>query len=217
MSTLKPWTNAPFDLILHAEMHQLKEDDFDRRFAFISFDNSIEVSITTYLELHPIQRDGYKIKKKWREDYPSKIDFLEFWLIEHKLPIEVEKEVIHWYHKIRNTQYHDGSKGVPEVRDILEIRKIALWVFSLLFDVPDIEQKLEERIAEINPIKAKYEKDSEINKKIDQIYGTVEVAGNIYLTSELLFAADPIAYQDIVSTLNDINLPLNDKEKEHLE
>jgi hypothetical protein len=53
MNNLPPWADGPFELIVHAEMHLRKGEDFDRRIALISFDNSIEVSITTYLTLHP--------------------------------------------------------------------------------------------------------------------------------------------------------------------
>ena len=64
MTALKPWTYGPFELILHAEMHRLNGEDFDRRIALISFDNSIEVSITTFLTLNPIQRGGKEYKKE---------------------------------------------------------------------------------------------------------------------------------------------------------
>ncbi len=53
MSRLKPWADSTFDLILHAELCLRKGSDFDRRIALISFDNAIEVAITTYLNSHP--------------------------------------------------------------------------------------------------------------------------------------------------------------------
>jgi hypothetical protein len=53
---LPPWAEGPFELIVHGEMHLRSGQEFDRRMALISFDNSIEVSIHTYLGLHPIQR-----------------------------------------------------------------------------------------------------------------------------------------------------------------
>ena len=52
----KPWAYGPFELLLHAELHYRAGEDFDRRIAMIGFDNAIEVAITTYLGLHPIQR-----------------------------------------------------------------------------------------------------------------------------------------------------------------
>ena len=55
---LKPWAYGPFEVLLHAEMHYLSGEDFGRRLSMIGFDNSIELSITTYLSLHPMQRGG---------------------------------------------------------------------------------------------------------------------------------------------------------------
>ena len=42
---LEPWKKKPFELIFHAEVHYRRGDDYDRRLALISFDNSIEISI----------------------------------------------------------------------------------------------------------------------------------------------------------------------------
>lgn len=206
MSKLPIWSYGAFDLIVHAEMHYLNFEDFDRRVALINFDNSIEISIVTYLNLHPIQRKGYKVdnKEKWLKDFHTKIDFLLSWLTEQKIPCEIEKKSIIWYHGIRNSLYHSGLPGIPGLHELSEIRKTALWIFSVLFDVPDIEWILKEKINEITPKKLKYEKDSEINKNIDQIFGTIEIAEKYnYNTSELLFATDPIAYQEIVEILSD--------------
>ena len=43
-----------------------------------------------------------------------------------------------WAHDHRNEQYHGGSKGTPEKQVLDLIRRAALWVFSVLFEVrPD--------------------------------------------------------------------------------
>ncbi len=49
MKPLPPWAKGPFELLVHAEGHFIAGEDFDRRIALISFDNAIEVAITTYL------------------------------------------------------------------------------------------------------------------------------------------------------------------------
>ena len=81
MSNLQPWAIGPFELILHAEEHLRKGEDFDRRIALISFDNSIEVSITTYLSLHPIHRGNRSYKRedveRWLHNYHTKLEFLD--------------------------------------------------------------------------------------------------------------------------------------------
>ena len=52
---LDPWIYGPYELIQHAEGHLKANGDFDRRMALISYDNAIELTITTFLKLraHP--------------------------------------------------------------------------------------------------------------------------------------------------------------------
>ena len=60
---LKPWAYGPFEILLHAETHYLSGEDIDRRLSIIGFDNAIELAITTYLHLHPIQRGGRSLQE----------------------------------------------------------------------------------------------------------------------------------------------------------
>lgn len=52
-----------------------------------------------------------------------------------------------WYHEQRNEQYHGGVLGVPAQTTLDEIRQVALWVFSVLFETSDVEIKLEDAIS----------------------------------------------------------------------
>lgn len=204
MTELKPWAKGPFELILHAEIHLRKGDDYDRRLALISFDNSVEVAITTYLSLNPIQRGGKEYSRedvrKWLVNYHTKIDFFMKELEECSLPEKIEKSVIIWYHDHRNEQYHSGTRGVPGTDDLEGIRETALWVFSVLYDVPDIETVLDEAIKdkEANPFP---ERDDKLDRLIDSEYGTVDLAGQPYYVSEILHAVDPFSYQNIATEL----------------
>src|SRR6266436_7605447 len=81
MTALPPWANGPFELLVHAEGHLRAGNDFDRRIALIGFDNAIEVAITTYLTLNPLQRQNRCYTKadceRWLNNYHTKLDFLE--------------------------------------------------------------------------------------------------------------------------------------------
>jgi len=149
---LKPWAARPFELIYHAEIHYRRGSDYDRRLALISFDNSIEVSITTYLSLKPIQRGNRqydnKDLEKWMNNFHSKIDFYLLEIQKRGLPEHKAKAEIVWYHDQRNEQYHGGGFGVPELDTLDAIRQVALWVFSVLFETADVETKLESAISE---------------------------------------------------------------------
>ncbi|MBD2079879.1 hypothetical protein [Leptolyngbya sp. FACHB-17] len=138
MSNLKPWAYGPFELIVHAEGHRKGGGDFDKRIALIGFDNSIEASITTFLQLHPSQRQGIQYSRqqieKWLANYHTKLEFFEDFILTLNEAIEITRDEIIWYHQLRNELYHSGNGMVPEERSINGIRKAALWVFSKLFN-----------------------------------------------------------------------------------
>jgi hypothetical protein len=150
-ANLKPWATRPFELITHGEIHFRRGSDYDRRLALVSFDNAVEVSVTTYLTLKPIQRDGREYDKsdvaKWLRNYHTKLDFFLEENANRGLPEHQSKDVIVWYHDQRNEQYHGGSSGVPEQATLDGIRQSALWVFSVLFDTTSVDEVLEEELA----------------------------------------------------------------------
>lgn len=200
MTDLPPWAKGPFELLVHAESHLLGGEDFDRRIALISFDNTIEVAITTYLTLNPIQRGNRNYAKadteKWLNNYYTKLDFFEEEVATRGLAWEVEKSHILWAHDQRNEQYHGGQKGTPEKHVLALIRKAALWVFSVLYDVSDAEQRLTQAIEEALP-KPAPQHDDEYDRVIDRTYGMLDVCENSYYSSEILFAVDHSAYREI--------------------
>lgn len=202
--TIRPWARGPFDLILHAEEHYFNGEDFDRCIALICFDNSIEISISTYLSLHPYLRDGKRYPRqdmeRWQHDYHSKLDFLDFELNSRGLPWAVDRREIILAHDCRNEQYHGGTSGVPNDRALEISRRASKWVFSLLFGIEDIEQYLEVELQKRAPAPAN-QRSEDMDRLIDQTYGIVEVAGQIYGASEVLFAVDPTAYLEIGEAL----------------
>ncbi|HHI93156.1 MAG TPA: hypothetical protein ENK04_06505 [Gammaproteobacteria bacterium] len=150
-ASLKPWATRPFELIVHGEIHFRRGADYDRRLALVSFDNSIEVTIAAYLKLNPAHR-GYRSYSvagvaNWLRNFHTRVDFF---LDENKnrgLPEYKTKEEIVWYHDQRNEHYHGGGAAVPEQSTLEGVRQSALWIFSVLFEVPNIEQILEEELA----------------------------------------------------------------------
>ena len=172
------WAYGPFELLAHADGHMRKGGDFDRRMALISFDNSIEVSISTYLTLHPSQRQERKYCKrdvrKWQENYHTKLDFLKFAIEEQNSEWKVSRTEITWVHSYRNKQYHSSTMGVPETKVVEVARSAAIWVFTLLFRVNDVEDELDE-----------YQEYGRIEQVVHQILSTCDRPpnGNDYATS----------------------------------
>jgi hypothetical protein len=204
MTPLPPWANGPFELITCAERHLRAGDDFGRRIALIIFDDAIEVSISTYLTLHPIQRGGRAYERKsvqgWLDNYHTKLDFVREEVSNRKTSWEVEYGHIIWAHDLRNEQYHGGKKGIPD-KDVLSIaRRAALWIFGLLFEVPEVEQRLDGVLAEMDT-PAPPQRDKSYDDAIDQIYGIVEVGDQAFLASEVLFSVDYEAYREVGARL----------------
>ena len=139
MQNIPPWVRGPIELLQHAEDHFLKESDLDKRLALISFDNALEVTITTYLQLNPTVRGGKEYTReeiqKWLRNYHSKIQFLEHFSQKQGITLNAKIEEIIWYHTLRNELYHSGNGMVPEVHCIEGLRKAAIEVMELIFNV----------------------------------------------------------------------------------
>ena len=206
MNPIRPWAQGPFELLLHAEGHLRNGGDFDRRIALISFDNAIEVAITTYLSLHPIQRGNRQYQnsqvEQWLESYHTKLDFLESECRKRSVELGIDRASVVWAHEHRNEQYHGGNKGTPEVQVLTIIRESAFWIFSFLFDVPSVEDELRREILAREPV-APPERERQFDVAIDSTYGLIQVCEEEYYTSEILFSVDPVAYRDLGSRLSE--------------
>ena len=60
------------------------------------------------------------------------------------MPEHRDSAHILWLHEQRNELYHGSSGGVPEIQTLEDIRGTALWIFSVLFEITDIESLLKE-------------------------------------------------------------------------
>lgn len=200
MNSLPPWANGPFELMIHAESHLRGADDFDRRIALISFDNAIEVAISTYLTLHPTQRGGRPYSRndidQGMKSYHTKLEFFEKEIARRDIEWLVEKSHVIWVHDHRNEQYHGGQKGTPELSTLQIARTAALWIFSVLFDVRNAETLLDQAVLTKAPAAAP-SRERSLDVAIDEQYGIIAVGEQSYYASELLFAVDYGAYRDL--------------------
>jgi hypothetical protein len=201
---LKPWAYGPFEILLHAEKHYLAGEDIDRRLSMVGFDNAIELAITTYLNLHPIQRAGRTYKnedvEKWSSNYHTKA---EFFFLECKsrgvVPNAKQDEVV-WFHGVRNGQYHGGGTNVPDQRVLSGVRAVALEVFSILFDEKDASLLLEEHIAMMSSSSSPPRTDAQ-DRLIDHAHDMIEVCGRVEYPSEVIYALDPYRYREVALEL----------------
>lgn len=198
MTPLKPWAYGPFEVLLHAEMHYREGEDFDRRIAMIGFDNAIEVAITTYLSLHPMQRGNRQYPRaevdQWLANYHTKLDFFFCECGTRQITAVSQQDEIVWFHEVRNGQYHVGGATVPQTRELDGVRSAAIEVFGVLFDVSDVPEELETHIAALQPELPPRTDDDD--KSIDHEYGLIDLCGQQEYSSAVLHAFDPNRYRD---------------------
>lgn len=203
MRQLKPWAYGPFEVLLHAELHYRVGEDFDRRIAMIGFDNAIEVAITTYLGLHPIQRGNRQYPnadvERWLNNYHTKVAFFFQECVTRQIVVVGQQDEIVWYHEVRNGQYHVGGATVPQKRELDGVRTAALEVFAVLFDVADAEAQLDAYISAMH--QAPQPRTAEGDRLIDDAYGLIDLCGQLEYSSQLLYAVDPNRYHDTVQSL----------------
>ena len=58
----KTWASAAIELLRHADSHIDLESAFDKRIAFISIDNCVEICVRTFLSL-PEGKSGIKVSR----------------------------------------------------------------------------------------------------------------------------------------------------------
>ena len=143
----EPWICKPLELLFHAETHYRTGKDYDKRLSFISFDNSIEISILTYMHRNCKPKGNKKYTEKdisEAEKFHKKLKVFEKIVTTKGLPMEPDIETIKYYHEQRNKLYHEETRFPPESTDLDDIRGIAFWVFGVLFEMPDVNAALEE-------------------------------------------------------------------------
>ena len=203
MRQLKPWAYGPFEILLHAELHYRVGEDFDRRIAMVGFDNVIEVAITTYLGLHPIQRGNRQYSnsdvERWLNNYHTKVGFFFQECVTRQVTVVGQYDEIVWYHEVRNGQYHVGGATVPQRRELDGVRAAALEVFTVLFEVADAEAQLDAHISARQL--APQPRTAEGDRLIDSKYGLIDLCGQWEYASQLLYALDPNRYHDTIQNL----------------
>jgi hypothetical protein len=218
-SPLKPWAYGPFEVLIHAEMHYQIGEDLDRRIAMIGFDNAIEVAITTYLNLHPIQRGNRNYPNADVEsslkNFHTKADFFFAECQKRAITPAAKKDELVWFHEVRNGQYHNGGAAIPQRRELDGVRAAAIEIFAILFDQSDVLTALENHIAALSPTPPP-PKGKEYDRLIDYEYPLIDVCGQPEYVSEILYALDPARYHEIALELqdaNEVSLPKSEQEE----
>ena len=139
----KPWTSGPSELLEHARSHLQARTPFDCRIAMISVDNAVELAIRTYLGLPKRVRGKDGPSRRELEaaiGFPDLLDLLEKFGGDKLAGIELGD--IEWYHRLRNTLYHDGNGVTVDPDKVDAYNQVAHLLFQNLFEavvIPEAE------------------------------------------------------------------------------
>ena len=130
----QPWASGPSEILQHGLALLHKDSDKNRRLAFLSIDNAVELTIKTYLSL-PQRVTGIKLSRskfsEISESFPLLLDALEEYASPKLSGIDLGE--IEWYHRLRNQLYHQGN-GLTVDRDKVEVyAQLGKLLFKNLF------------------------------------------------------------------------------------
>ncbi|MCY4077058.1 MAG: hypothetical protein OXH04_16690 [Acidobacteria bacterium] len=132
----KTWASGALELLQHAYSHMEGKTAFDKRMAFISIDNCVEVSIRSFLAL-PKAKSGISVPRSERDgaggSFPKLLD-----LVAKHAPgrlVGLDSADVEHYHRIRNQLYHDGTGLSVDDEYLHAYRGIAEVLIENLFGV----------------------------------------------------------------------------------
>lgn len=145
LERLEHWLHGILELMHHAWGHSLKEKGRDRNFALVGFDQAIEVSVNTYLDLS--YQQGERLDPRWlddgsekhrsvKRDYWMKVEFiLERLRKRDDLREDFKRVDLKLVHRLRNQVYHKTEIGTAVEKEFVEMaRDAAVLVLKLLFN-----------------------------------------------------------------------------------
>ena len=182
----KTWASGPIELLNHAEEHIGKKTAFDKRIAFISIDNCVELLISTYLSLPKQFFPGERPSRNELEGvFNNFTGLLNLFMKYASSRIGgIDPGDIEHYHRIRNKLYHDGTGLSVDDEYINAYFVIAKIILKELFGVEydDIRKKKANEIsienmiviwnkieALVKEIYAKYDIDSAYTYKWEEM------------------------------------------------
>ncbi len=132
-----PWADGPRELLQHAVNHLSLGGDFDRRIAMVSIDNSVELTVKTFLGLPKRTRSCSGPTRKElasaSESFPALLSLLETHASNRIVGISLDE--IEWYHRIRNQLYHSGNGITVEKTKVETYFVLASTLFENLFGI----------------------------------------------------------------------------------
>jgi hypothetical protein len=132
----QPWVSGPLEILEHGISLLETDNDVNRRIAIILIDNSVELSIKTYLSL-PKRITGIGISRKEYiqigDSFPRLLDAIEKYAHDKLEGINLGE--IEWYHRLRNELYHQGNGLTVERAKVEVYAELAKLLIGNLFQI----------------------------------------------------------------------------------
>lgn len=126
------WSSGPTEILVYGlELLRRPDSDAHRRIALILIDNAVEQGIKTYLAL-PRRISGLAISRKEIdeafENFGKLLDAFEKYAPPERLA-RVAVDMIEYYHRLRNSIYHDGLGLTVEREKVDAYAAVAIDLF----------------------------------------------------------------------------------------
>lgn len=199
----KTWALGAIELLGHADGHIKLDTAFDKRIAFISIDNSVEVTIKTYLSLPKqffgLDRPSKKELDECNNTFTNYLSLL-FKYADKKL-IGIEPGDIEHYHRIRNKLYHDGTGLGVDQQYLNAYFTIAKLLLKRLFGI-DFQEQKEDASLEKLILNWNY-----IEEYLAKIFATDLVHADTYKWEEAV--SKGLLTMDIIKNVTELRLSRN--------
>ena len=128
-----PWASGPGEILRHGLSLLSEDSDANRRLAFLSIDNAVELTMQTYLGL-PRRVTGLSVTRRevqqMTESFPAMLDALEEHAADKLRGLQLGE--IEWYHRLRNQLYHQGNGLTVEMAKVQVYGELARLLFKSL-------------------------------------------------------------------------------------
>lgn len=141
------WASGAVELLKHGIEHSRLNTAFDKRIAWISIDNAVEVAVKVALSM-PKQFWGGSFPsirevEECKSSFPRFLDLL--YQYKGAVLVGVEQSDLEYYHRIRNKLYHDGTGFSVDQIQLDAFVGIAKLLIQRLFDIKFSESKSSSR------------------------------------------------------------------------
>jgi hypothetical protein len=129
-----PWASGPREILDHALELLREPTDRNKRLAFILTDQAVELALGVYLGA-PSRATGLKFSRRELDEakasYPALLKRCEASI--PQLFFTADPAHLEWFHKLRNSVYHDGNGITVEDKQAHAFAQIAARLITQLF------------------------------------------------------------------------------------